>query len=167
MKGTIFAALVLSGTLALAGCGGGKPAASSGGEAPVEEAAPEAEGQTEPTAQVFESDTALAEFRGLQDVNPYIYVPFMLTNKTGVSVDVRPANVIVNGQANVAANGGSSPLAPIDPGNSGAVTASIALEFAGLSSIDEVTSISGDLELYDDASTFKDMVGSVHFDVVI
>lgn len=159
MRGTIWPALALCGALALTGCGGGKPATSDGGEAPVEEA--------EPAAQVFESDTALAEFRGLQDVNPYIYVPFMLTNKTGVSVDVRAANVIVNGQTNVVANGGSSPLAPIDPGNSGAVTASIALEYAGLTSIDEVTSISGDLELYDNASAFASMVGSVHFDVVV
>lgn len=169
MKGTIFAALVLSGTLALAGCSGGKPAASSGGEAPAEEAAPAAEEQAEPAAQVFESDVASVEYRGIQDVGEGIdcaYVYFILTNKTGAAVDVYAENVVVNGQFNVVANGGSSVLAPIDPGNSGAVTISISVNMqTGLAGASEVTSLSGDLVLREHGN-YTDSLGSVHFDVV-
>jgi hypothetical protein len=150
----------------LGACGGGSPktvsdAPTEAQETTTEEAAPE------PTAQVFDSDLGTIEYKGLQDMNPYVYVPFMFTNKTGVTVSVMPANMVVNGQYNVTMLGGSSPLAPIEPGKTGAVTFSLALEQqTGLTSMADIQTISGDFELRDDAN-INNIVGYIHVDVTV
>lgn len=157
----VIAALVI----AVSGCG------KSQSDAPkTEETAQEVvkESAPEPSAQVFDSDLATIEFKGLQDVNPYVYVPFMLTNKTGTTIDVYPSdNMVVNDQYNVTMLGGSSPLSPIEPGNTGAVTFSLALEQqTGLTDMSEIHSISGDFKLCE-AGHISNVVGLVHVDVTI
>lgn len=133
----------------------------------TQEQTPEAEPEPEPAAQVFNSDLGTIEFKGLQDMNPYVYVAFMFTNGTGSVVDVYPANMVVNGQYNVTMLGGSSPLAPIEPGNTGAVTFSLALENqTGMTDISQIQTISGDFELHDHAN-ISNTIGYIHFDVVV
>lgn len=159
-------ALTASAALALAlgACGGGS--AETPSDAPSE-AQETQEAAPEPATQTFDSDLATIEYRGLQDVNPYVYVNFMLTNKTGATVNVAPANMVVNGQFNVTMLGGSSPLSPIEPGNTGAVTFSLALEQqTGFTDMSQIETISGDFELRDDAN-ISNIVGYVHVDIAV
>lgn len=140
----------------------GSKAASASEPTPDPE--PEPAPEQESSAQVFENDFAKAEFKGVQDMNPYFYVNFMVTNKLGQNIVITPSDFVVNDSVNVKANGGSSILEPIQPGNSGYASLSVAYEFAGVSGVDEVRSVTGTLVINDES---LHEIASLPFSVVI
>ncbi len=131
-----------------------------------DEAAPDLEEEQpqEPVAQVFENDLAKAEFLKMKDVDPYFFVDFMVTNKTGQDIVISGSEVLVNDAVNVRANGGSSILAPIEPGKSGVASLSVAYEYAGVSSVDDVRTVSGAIVLNDES---LHEIGTLPFSITV
>ena len=115
----------------------------SGSQAPAETPAEEPQ---EPAAQVVETDAATVEYRDVQDVAGNAVITFALTNKLDVPVTVVPESVVVNGQYDVTALGGTT--APIQPGHTGAVSLTFGVDVqTGLSGVGELETVSADLVL--------------------
>jgi hypothetical protein len=114
----------------------------SGTQAPTEEP----EETQEPAAQMVETDAATVEYRDTQDVAGNAVITFALTSKLDVPVTVVPENVVVNGQYDVTALGGTT--APIQPGHTGAVSLTFGVDVqTELSGVDELETVSADLVL--------------------
>lgn len=114
----------------------------SGSQAPTDAT----EEPQEPAAQAVETDAATVEYRDTQDVAGNAVITFALTNKLDVPVTVVSESVVVNGQYDVTALGGTT--APIQPGHTGAVSLTFGVDVqTGLSGVDELETVSADLVL--------------------
>lgn len=103
-------------------------------------------------AQVFDTDAATVEYRGTQDAVGNAVITFAVTNKTGGPVSVYFENVVVNGQFNIEAMGGTE--VPIEPGNTGAASLAFGVSVqTTLDGVADLKTLSADLVLYGDSAT--------------
>lgn len=136
--------------------------AESEPQAVVEEKAEEP--KVEEAAQIFEGDSATAEYVGTQDAAGNAVVTFSVTNGTDRTVMVSGENVVVNGQYAVQALGGST--VPIGPGLTGAVSLSFGVSVqTPLGGTSDMETLAADLVLRDN-DTF-DVLGSVPVSVTL
>ena len=121
--------------------------------------------QEDNTAQVFESDTARAEYRSAQDLGGNMIVSLMVTNYTDRECYFAAENTIMNDEFNIQMLGGAA-AQTIDPGKSGAAGYTFGYSVqTTVENYEDVHTIAFDLVQYD-AETF-DSIGSMPIYVTI